>query len=120
MLLFLLITTATAEEKWTRGWGRNGNTFVLACKAAVQKIDDSEWQGTKQEAQNAGFCTGFVSGIAETMNEGDGVDFSDAVITRDQLIRVVQKYMEDHPEQLAKPASWLVRQALLKAFPVKH
>lgn len=72
-LLFLLITTATAEEKWTRVWGPNGNTFVVACKAAVQKIDDSEWQGTKQEAQNAGFCTGFVSGIAETMNEEDGV-----------------------------------------------
>jgi hypothetical protein len=26
--------------------------------------------------------------------------------------------MEDHPEELSKPASWLIRQALIKAFPV--
>ncbi len=120
VLLFLLVVPATAKEQWYRIWGPNGNTFVVECKAAIQKIDSRDWQGTKQEAHDSGFCLGFVSGIAETMNEEEGVDFSDSAISRDQLIRVVQKYMEDHPEQLSKPASWLVRQALVKAFPVKH
>jgi hypothetical protein len=120
VLLFTLVIPATAKEDWYRVFGPNGNTFIVACKAAVLKINDDSWQSTKQEAHDSGYCMGFVSGIAETMNSDEGVDFSDPAITRDQLIRVVQKYMEDHPEQLSKPASWLVRQALIKAFPVHH
>ena len=119
-VVFLLATAATAKEQWYRVFGPNGNTLIVPCKAAVQKIDSPDWQGTKQEAYDSGFCMGFVSGIADTMNEEEGVDFSDSAITRDQLIRVVQKYLEDHPEQLSKPASWLVRLALVKAFPVHH
>lgn len=118
-LLFLVIP-ATAKEQWYRVFGPTGNTFIVTCKAAVQKIDNPDWEGTKQEAHDSGYCFGFVSAIAEHLNEDDGVDFSDKAITRDQLIRVVQKYMEDHPEELSKPASWLIRQAFIKAFPVRH
>lgn len=118
-LLFLVIP-ATAKEQWYRVFGPTGNTFIVTCKAAVQKIDNPDWEGTKQEAHDSGYCFGFVSAVAEHLNEDDGVDFSDKAITRDQLIRVVQKYMEDHPEELSKPASWLIRQAFIQAFPVRH
>jgi hypothetical protein len=119
-LLFISVIPATATEKWYRVFGPNGNTFIVTCRAAVQKIDNPDWQGTKQEAHESGYCMGFVSAVAEHMNEEGGVDLSDAAITRDQLIRVVQKYMEDHPQELSKPASWLIRQALIKAFPVHN
>jgi len=53
------------------------------------------------------------------MNSDDGVDLMERGLFLDQLVRVVQKYLEEHPEQLSKTASWLVRQAILKAFPVR-
>jgi len=118
LVLLFLVIPATAKEQWYRVFGPNGNTFIVTCKAAIQKIDNPDWQGTKQQAHDSGYCFGFVSAVAEHLNEDDGVDLSDKAITRDQLIRVVQKYMEDHPEELSKPASWLIRQALIKAFPV--
>ena len=68
-----------------------------------------------QEAHNAGFCFGLVTGIADNINSDDGADLTNA--SHDQLIRVVQKYLEDHPEQLSKAGSWLIQQALIKAFP---
>ena len=120
LILLGLVVPAAAKEQWYRVWGPDGNAFIVECMAAIRKMDDPSWQGTKQEAHDSGFCLGLVSGVAETMNDEEGVDFSDAAITRDQLIRVVGKYMEDHPEQLSKPASWLVRQALIKAFPARH
>lgn len=116
-LMLLLAIPLVAEEHWYRVFGPTGNTFIVTCKAAIQKIDNPDWQGTKQEAHDSGYCMGFVSAVAEHMNEEDGVDLSDSAITRDQLIRVVQKYMDDHPQELSKPASWLIRQALITAFP---
>jgi hypothetical protein len=101
--LFLLTGTAMAKEQRYRVWGPTGNSFMATCKAAIQKIDNPDWQGTKQEAHDSGYCMGFVSGVAETMNEEEGVDFSDSAITRDQLVRVVQKYMEDHQSCYPSP-----------------
>ena len=118
VLLLMLSVPAVSKEQWYRPvFGPNGNEFILECKAAVQKIDDPSWQGTKQEAHNSGFCKGVVTGVAETIGAEEGVDFSDPAISGDQLIRVVQKYMEDHPEELSTPASWLVRWAFIRAFP---
>jgi hypothetical protein len=118
VFLFMAVMPTMATEQWYRVFGPNGNAFIVECKAAVHKVDDPDWQGTKQEAHDSGFCSGLVTGVAETMNENEGVDLSDAAITSQQLVRVVQKYMEDHPELLSKPASWLIRTALIKAFPV--
>jgi len=74
-LLFLVIP-ATAKEQWFRVFGPTGNTLIVTCKAAVQKIDNPDWEGTKQEAHDSGYCFGFVSTVAEHLNEDDGVDFS--------------------------------------------
>lgn len=120
LLMFISASSYAGDNnEWYREFGPNGNTFIVACKSAVQKLDDAVWSGTKQQAHDAGFCMGFIAGVANSMNSNDGVDLKDGSITRDQLIRVVQKYLEDHPEQLSKPATWLVRQAIIKAFPKK-
>jgi hypothetical protein len=34
-----------------------------------------------------------------------------------QMVKVVQKYLDDHPEKLAQPAAALVEEATRKAFP---
>ncbi len=40
-------------------------------------------------------------------------------VTRLQKIRVVVKYLEDHPEKLHEPPSVLITRALNEAFPCK-
>jgi hypothetical protein len=119
--IVVIATCSNASDKntWYRVFGPDGNALIVCCKSAIQKVDDPEWTGTKQQSHDAGFCLGIVSGVADYMNSDDGVDLSEASLSRDQLVRVVEKYLEDHPEQLSKPASSLIRQAILKAFPKK-
>lgn len=91
----------------------DGNQLIAVCKSAVQMLDEPSREYTKQEVYNIGYCQGFVSGIADsTQNEADLMG-----IPRGQLVRVVQKYLVDHPEKLSLASSFLVREALMKAFP---
>lgn len=39
--------------------------------------------------------------------------------TRGQIMAVVTKYLNEHPEEWTKPAAELIQEALRKAFPVK-
>jgi len=100
-------------DEW--GWvvGGDGNQLIAACKSAVQKLDEPSREFTKQDVYNIGFCQGFVSGVADSMQN----DANLMSIPRDQMVRVVQKYLVDHPEKLSLGAVFLVRESLIKAFP---
>lgn len=70
--------------------------------------------GSGQVAFNQGQCNGFVAGVASTIDtsewNGDGTYAS-------QMVAVVELYLNNHPEEWNKGAAWLVKKALLKAFP---
>ncbi len=93
----------------------------MTCKTALRVIDANQETGpfTKQDAYDQGYCQGLVSGVASYINSEDGADLTAPNPSISQLIRVVQKYMNDHPEELSKPATWLIRTSLIKAFPNK-
>jgi len=96
------------------GWavGGDGNQLITACKSAVQMLDEPSREFTKQEVYNIGYCHGLVSGVADTTQNANLMG-----IQRGQMVRVVQKYLVDHPEKLSLTAYFLVREALAKAFP---
>ena len=120
ILLMLVSVIAKSQEKnWHRVVGGDGNQLIVACKSAMAKIDSSEWEGTKQQAYDAGYCMGLIVGVAENMNSEDSVDLMSDSPSLAQLVRVTEKYLQDHPEQLSKTGSWLIRQAILKSFPVR-
>jgi hypothetical protein len=76
-------------------------------------LDEPSREFTRQESYNIGYCHGLVSGIADsTQNDANIMG-----IPRGQLVRVVQKYLIDHPEKLSLASSFLIRDALIKAFP---
>jgi hypothetical protein len=85
------------------GWavGGDGNQLITACKSAVQRLDEPSREFTKQEVYNIGYCHGIVSGVADTTQEAGLID-----IRRGQMVRVVQKYLVDHPENLSLAASF--------------
>jgi hypothetical protein len=75
--------------------------------------------------ESAGICQGFVEGAIDTYNIGAvGQSIKNPpllcipeTVNLDQAIRVVRKYLEDHPEKLHLPAAKLVIEAIKTAWP---
>jgi hypothetical protein len=113
-LLLILISSAANGFSDDLGWavGGDGNQLITACRSAVQFSDEPTREFTKQDVYNVGYCQGFVGGIADTTQNPSLMG-----IPRVQMVRVVQKYLVDHPEKLSLSAVFLAREALEKAFP---
>ncbi|MFY9683272.1 MAG: Rap1a/Tai family immunity protein [Candidatus Sulfotelmatobacter sp.] len=123
MLALVVVAPALGKDDWYPVFGPDGNHLIVTCKVALRVLDanpEAEGQtGTNQDAYDEGHCQGLVEGVASNINSEDGADLASARPSTTQLIRVVQKYLEDHPEELSKPAVWLIRVSLIKAFPKK-
>src|SRR5579862_2993873 len=110
--IFVFATANAFADDWGWSVGGDGNQLITACKPAVQVLDEPSREFTKQEVYNIGYCQGFVSGVADTIQDG-----SLMAVPRGQMVRVVEKYLADHPEKLSLSAVFLVREALTKACP---
>jgi len=70
--------------------------------------------------QESSACMFFVRGVINTSAYTGHINFCTGEgVTMGQTIRVVMKYMDDHPEQLHFEAVQIVKIALEKAFPCK-
>lgn len=91
---------------------QDGNELLLSCQSVVDSMSDGSLKGN---AYDRGFCVGLVEGIAyasSTVCVPKGV-------TIGQEVRVVAKYLNDHPEQLNHDERILTDAALSNAFPCK-
>ena len=75
---------------------------------------------TTADEIKAAYCVGVVHAVVFFQKEAfilpeDGYGNPEQL----QLTRVVDKYLHDHPEELSKPAIYLVIVALGKPFPPK-
>ena len=72
-------------------------------------------QDKLQIQSDVGYCDGFIAGVTETVD----LKWWDPPVPlkHDQLMAVVKKYIEAHPEEWDQPGSALVRKALIRAFP---
>jgi hypothetical protein len=87
-----------------------GTTLIGTCSVA---LGDATTRPV-----GAGVCLGIVHGVGDVLNSEYRVDLPDGYTT-EQGVRVVMKYLQDHPEELADRDSTLVVRALTKAFPPK-
>lgn len=107
----------------------DGNSLIRSCSSAVKLLNGLP--GIEEEHVGMAFCVGFVRGVSETMVI-NGNSLSPSKIQRigicnpdkrsypipsDQGVRVVLKYLENHPEKLGEDDIVLVIRALQKAFP---
>jgi len=67
---------------------------------------------------DVGYCIGIISGVNDLLAGLHQIDNPDGS-TKGQYIRVVTKYLNDHPEELSERDSVLVIKALKAAFPPK-
>jgi Rap1a immunity proteins len=101
--------------------------LVDRCKAAKQKnMSDAE-------ATDYAYCTGFITGFTDATRLSQEVEdvngkpittkrsvcLPDAEISANELVLVFLKFTDDHPEVLHEYASFVVHNALVKAYPCK-
>jgi hypothetical protein len=91
----------------------SGNDFLKYCQASVKSLDNPYVQMSEIETFDDGMCRGMVTGIFEISSRSCPSEGS----TVGQAIRVVFKFLQDHPEKLHLRASELTERALAQAFP---
>lgn len=124
-MLLLLILLAIPYSVVHAG---DGSSLLINCKSAVKLLSGNV--GNERDHHGLNYCAGLVNGVMATMVI-DGNSPSDEArkfgichptdkgqfLSIDQSIRVVLKYLEEHPEKLHEPDAVLVITALKTAFP---
>ena len=100
----------------TRGWAQDlnsGNGLLVSCQTSIRQMDNPGMTLSFSEGLYDGYCTGIVTGVTAAsplVCPGKGA-------TVGQEIRVVVKFLQDHPEKLNLRNTDLIEQALSEAFP---
>ena len=98
----------------------NGYKLREYCKLA--EADSSKLSG--DDLDHAIICTYYVNGVLDGYEIG--VDPAKRLIcrpanvTHGQLVLIVAKYLDDHPEMLHNDPEYLIVDAICKAFPCKQ
>jgi hypothetical protein len=129
MLGFLIPHGAIAQGTSTT----DGNLLLVNCKAYVRGLDNpSSLRDMSTDDQvNAAHCIGYVTGVVDDhfwLQIIDTSQFDPAkfycipsnTMTSNQIIRVITKWLEDHPSRLHEQAATLVIAALRENFPCKQ
>jgi hypothetical protein len=103
----------------------DGNDLLRQCAVAVDLSKGSPEKISKTEALQAGHCLGLVQGVVGTNKIYELTTAGNSAwvctpglgIENRQAVRVVVKYLEDHPEDLHLGDGTLVQLALQNAFP---
>ncbi len=110
--MFMFIAVAVCSPQDVTG----GSWLFGSCQLAVKQMDDPHFVEDHFEAYRDGYCRGLVHGVADASPHvcpGEKVTYG-------QEVRVVVKYLQDHPEELDRPGSILAEKALAKGFPCER
>ena len=80
-----------------------GNTLVEKCES--------------DNFYDQGMCTGFVLGVSDINDRKFSCPPQNGTVSDAQMVKVVRKYLEEHPEKLHNTGHLLVGTALYQAFP---
>lgn len=133
MLLQLLLpmtcgSEAAAQEP-AASTQQMGNDFLRECTEALRFIDGDRTL-TAGESEYSTHCMGYLLGFYEGYEakaaadkvQGDAPHREVCLpenLAADQMVRVVVKYLREHPERLQQPANLLVVQSFYATFPCK-
>jgi hypothetical protein len=115
LVFILLLPNIGSAQKTTTSY-QVGSALVDSCKD-YPVIDKTSMPEELAKAEvKLGFCEGYIEAHAEALTY-EGKACIGADIAPAQLIAIVNKYLTTHPELWNRGASWLVRNALIQAFP---
>ncbi|MGD1062894.1 MAG: Rap1a/Tai family immunity protein [Terracidiphilus sp.] len=120
LMLLCAPSVARAEAE------HDGNELSEECNTALRTPDKSK-NDAPPDAIHTGMCLGLVRGAMDMMTLWERVDsnhsqsrFHGCIPTEVSLleaIKVVMKYLNDHPERLHERDSFLIVSALTEAYP---
>lgn len=122
----LHLTPAFAQSP---GDGNDGNALLHNCSLVIKMVNDDAVRMSPLDNLDAGECMGLVRGIMDTMTLWQSVDHGGLVdntalhgcianpLKTIQGVRIVVKYLNDHPDELNDPDTRLVLMAMVDAFP---
>ena len=101
----------------------DGNQLLAQCQASLQMLDTAPKTAPDY---NAGSCFGTVGGVMDTMinlyydlpKEAKAC-FPESGIQYGQAVRIVTRYMSEHPASLHKSGAMLSIEAFKAAYPCK-
>jgi Rap1a immunity proteins len=108
--------------------GVDGDFLQEKCKQAVREADSPN---ASNPSWSGGLCFGIIEGVIESQLMWQASDKLDKRnhfmsfciperVSNDQILRVLVKHLEDHPELLHEGASYLILESLNKAFPCRR
>ena len=127
-----LVTRADAQQSYHPI--RTGNDLLQAC-TYFWSPEGLESQPDATDLSNYTMdmaeCGGFFNGVLDTTAVWRGVSTSSqvgfclpldndgrrAAIPEGQIIRITKRWMDQHPAETHKAAAWIIRKALISAFP---
>jgi hypothetical protein len=105
----------------------SGNAFLRLCSA----IDADEKDRTHEDYQHGMMCIAFVEGVVQGVSEEIGYAHSMTNkpppapfclpddVENGQIVRIVLRYIHNHPEEAHRKTSMLVALALQGSFPCR-
>ena len=108
-LLFLLVCSYVHAQ--SARTSNDGNALLHDCTEGMKLLN-----GLSYNTSDAMTCVGFARGFSEALNYSNRICVTEGS-TAGQMVRVLVKYLEDHPEQLAEGEEVVSYRAFRKAFP---
>jgi len=104
--------------------GLDGNGLLQKC-GPIEKLYDDPASLSSQEGSGVVYCLGYVDSFLETFYFQRQAKIVPAVpyclpdekLPRKDLVSAVVKYLENHPDELHKPAGLHIFMALREAYP---
>ena len=115
--IFVIMTSPSIGELRTEQslHGLKTETFLDTCKKGLDAKDASK-------DVNFTYCEGFIAGVsdARSLIRGGPVQLCvPANVSGEQMIKIVTKYGDEHPEDLHLPSASFVGRALLRVYSCK-
>jgi hypothetical protein len=111
--------------------GNDGNSLQRECSLVMQIMEQHQEVPALADNMSAGICLGLVHGVAAALGLWQGVDVGGTVdntqlhgcmpdeVRTIELIKVVLKYLNDHPNNLHLDDTRLIEMAIVDAYPCK-
>jgi Rap1a immunity proteins len=94
----------------------SGNYLLGSCQITVRLTDNPSQTLSQYESWRDGYCRGVIEGVTTGAILSSQLCRPDG-LTNSQAVRVVFKFLQDHPEELSQRGAKLVFEALTQAFP---
>lgn len=109
-IVLVICAIGSSARAWAKVAGGDGNDLEEECKAAI----------AGETGARAGLCVGFINAyrqIAAMIPDQKLLCDPANTIRNEQFIKVLVKYLDEHPEKLHLAGTQLVYDAMSEAFP---